>query len=95
MTGAVNAVRRDDDGRLQGDNTDGLAFVTALRAKRVVLTDSVAISTGNGTEGASGTAPGGLWQVPGMAAEPVAKRCQCPARADAAPPRLLTRVQAA
>lgn len=33
VTGAVNAVRRDSDGRLHGDNTDGLAFVAALEMK--------------------------------------------------------------
>ncbi len=31
--GAVNTVRRDSDGSLHGDNTDGLAFIAALAQK--------------------------------------------------------------
>ena len=33
LTGAVNAVRFDDDGRMHGDNFDGQGFVTGLRMK--------------------------------------------------------------
>ena len=53
VTGAVNAVRRDDDGRLHGDNTDGLAFVAALRAKRVVLENRTCLLVGTGGAGSA------------------------------------------
>ena len=33
LTGAVNAVRFDDDGRMHGDNFDGAGFVASLRLK--------------------------------------------------------------
>lgn len=33
LTGAVNAVRFDDDGRMHGDNFDGQGFVSGLRMK--------------------------------------------------------------
>jgi shikimate dehydrogenase len=47
-SGSVNIVRRDADGRLIGDMTDGLAFVEALRRNDVPLAGASAVVVGAG-----------------------------------------------
>ena len=51
--GAVNAVRREPDGRLVGDNTDGLAFVEALEAKGFAVRGKRCLVVGAGGAGSS------------------------------------------
>jgi len=48
QVGAVNIVRRDSDGRLNGDMTDGLAFVAALAAGSVPLAGAAVLLAGAG-----------------------------------------------
>lgn len=46
QTGAVNIIRRDPDGTLCGDMTDGLAFAEALRYNRVSIAGRVVLVVG-------------------------------------------------
>lgn len=49
--GAVNFVRRDPDGRLCGDNVDGLGFVAGLRENGVAVRGMSALQAGAGGAG--------------------------------------------
>ncbi len=51
QVGAVNFVRRDDDGRLTGDNVDGVGFVAGLKAHGVTVTGSHVLQVGAGGAG--------------------------------------------
>lgn len=51
LVGAVNFVRRDRDGRLTGDNVDGLGFVAGVKAHGVDLADASVLQVGAGGAG--------------------------------------------
>ena len=53
IAGACNAVRRLDDGRLQGDMFDGEGFVRGLRRKGLQLAESRALVVGSGGVGSA------------------------------------------
>jgi shikimate dehydrogenase len=53
IAGACNAVRRMEDGRLQGDLFDGEGFIRALRRKRCEITGARALVVGTGGVGSS------------------------------------------
>ena len=71
IAGACNAVRRLDDGRLQGDMFDGEGFVRGLRRKGLQLAGARALVVGSGGVGsaiaaslaAAGVAELGLYDV--------------------------------
>ena len=77
IAGACNAVRRLDDGRLQGDMFDGEGFVRGLRRKGLQLAGSRALVVGSGGVGsaiaaslaAAGVAALGLYDVSIAAAD--------------------------
>ncbi|MEO6625853.1 MAG: shikimate dehydrogenase, partial [Burkholderiaceae bacterium] len=77
IAGACNAVRRLDDGRLQGDMFDGEGFVRGLRRKGLQLEGARALVVGSGGVGsaiaaslaAAGVAGLGLYDVHAGAAE--------------------------
>lgn len=51
--GAVNAVRRDPDGRLTGDMTDGTGFVEALKQRHFSVAGKSALVVGAGGAGSA------------------------------------------
>ncbi len=53
LSGAVNAVRRDANGKLHGDNTDGLACVAALEKKGISLRGRNCLLVGAGGAGSA------------------------------------------
>ena len=77
IAGACNAVRRLDDGRLQGDMFDGEGFVRGLRRKGLQLAGSRALVVGSGGVGsaiaaslaAAGVAKLGLYDVNNASAD--------------------------
>ena len=77
IAGACNAVRRLDDGRLQGDMFDGEGFVRGLRRKGLQLAGSRALVVGSGGVGsaiaaslaAAGVAKLGLYDVKNASAD--------------------------
>ena len=82
IAGACNAVRRMDDGRLQGDMFDGEGFVRGVRRKGLVLPGARALVVGNGGVGcaiaaslaAAGVATIGLHDVNRASSEGLGQR---------------------
>jgi len=51
--GAVNTVRRDPSGHLVGDNTDGIAFVSAVKARGTQIAGAHCLVIGAGAAGSA------------------------------------------